>query len=58
MKVKVEVLLEYDMNDTAFEAVEWQLIWALQHLYDCGLFSGDLNAVVEEPQITVTEMKE
>lgn len=58
MKVKVEILIEYDMNGEPFEAVEDQLMWALDHLYNCGLLSGDLNAEVEDYRRTITEVKE
>ena len=58
MKVKVEILIEYDMNGEPFEAVEDQLMWALDHLYNCGLLSGDLNAEVEDYTRTITEVEE
>ena len=58
MKVKVEVLIDYDMNGEPFEAVEDQLMWTLDHLYNCGLLSGDLRAEVEDYKFTITEVKE
>lgn len=58
MKVKVEILIEYDMNGEPFDAVEDQLTWALDHLYNCGLLSGDLNAEVEDYTRTITEVEE
>ena len=58
MKVKVEILIEYDMNGEPFQAVEDQLMWALDHLYNCGLLSGDLNAEVEDYTRTITEVEE
>lgn len=58
MKVKVEILIEYDRKGETFEAVEDQLMWALDHLYNCGLLSGDLNAEVEDYTRTITEVEE
>ena len=58
MKVKVEILIEYDMNGEPFEAVEDQLMWARDHLYNCGLLSGDLRAEVEDFKFTIMEVKE
>ena len=58
MKVKIEVFIEYDMNGEPFEAVEDQLMWGLDHLYNCGLLSGDLRAEVEDYKFTITEVKE
>jgi hypothetical protein len=58
MKVKVEVLIDYDMKGEPFEAVEDQLMWALDHLYNCGLLSGDLRAEVEDFKFTIVEVKE
>lgn len=58
MKVKVEILIEYDRKGETFEAVEDQLTWALDHLYNCGLLSGDLNAEVEDYTRTITEVEE
>ena len=58
MKVKVEILIEYDMSGEPFEAVENQLLWALDHLYNCGLLSGDLSAEVEDYRRTITEVSE
>lgn len=58
MKVKIEIFIEYDMNGEPFEAVEDQLMWALDHLYNCGLLSGDLNAEVEDYSRAITEVEE
>jgi hypothetical protein len=58
MKVKVEILIEYDRKGETFEAVEDQLMWALDHLYNCGLLSGDLNAEVEDYRFIISEVKE
>ncbi len=58
MKVKVEVLIDFNMNGEPFEAVEDQLMWALDHLYNCGLLSGDLRAEVEDYKFTIMEVKE
>jgi len=58
MKVKVEVLIDYDMNGEPFYAIEDQLLWALDHLHNCGLLSGDLNAEVEDYRFTITEVEE
>ena len=58
MKVKVEILIEYDMNGEPFEAVEDQLMRARDHLYNCGLLSGDLRAEVEDYNFYITEVEE
>jgi len=58
MKVKVEILIEYDRKGETFEAVEDQLMWALDHLYNCGLLSGDLNAEIEDYSRAIMEVKE
>jgi len=56
MKVKVEILIEYDRKGETFEAVEDQLMWALDHLYNCGLLSGDLNAEIEDYSRAIAEI--
>ena len=45
-------------NGEPFEAVEDQLMWARDHLYNCGLLSGDLRAEVEDFKFTIMEVKE
>lgn len=62
MKVKIEVLIDYDAQygsfGEPFYAIEDQLTWAMEHLYNCGLLSGDLNVEVEDYRCTITEVEE
>ena len=57
MKVKVEVLIDYDMNGEPLEAVECQLGFTMCHIYNCGFLSGDLRARVEDYKFTITEVE-
>ena len=58
MKIKMEVIIDYDMNDEPFAAVSDQLMWAMDHLCDCGLLNGDLNADVLGYELVITEVEE
>lgn len=58
MEVKIEVLIEYDMNGEPLEAVECQLGFTMCHIYNRGFLSGDLRARVEDYEFAITEVEE
>lgn len=45
--VKLEIIVEYDLNGDTFEDVSQQLDHAVFHLASNGMLSGHLNAEVE-----------
>ena len=45
--VKLEIIVEYDLNGDTFEDVSQQLDYAAMHLAFNGMLSGHLNAEVE-----------
>ena len=47
MIVKLEIIIEYDLNGDTFEDVAQQLDHAAFHLASNGMLSGCLNAEVE-----------
>lgn len=62
MKVKIEVLIDYDAEHGSFGepfcAIEDQLMWAMDHLYNCGLLSGDLNVEISRHEVVISEVEE
>lgn len=58
MKVKLEIVINYDMNGCSFEQVRDMLYSAAEHLSDNGLLSGHLDAEVNECTHSVVQLED